>query len=163
MTVIHAFAENRSSYEDGIEPDSGLVLGIDGTLHGLTQFGGALGGGTFFRLDPDGSNFTRLPSLPDKGFSGTNPLILARDGNYYGAEQRGEYFGPGRLIRLTADGAYTVLNTFPPEPGQPMGNIPLTRLLQTPDGRLYGTALSGGGADSGTLFRTVNSVDNTPD
>lgn len=159
MSIVHAFAENRGPYDDGIDPDSGVILGSDGALHGLTQYGGAFEGGTFFKVNEDGSNFTRLASLPRKGFSGTNPLILARDGNYYGAEQRGEYFGPGRLIRLSADGAYTVLYTFPPEPGQPMGNIPLARLLQTHDGRLYGTALTGGSTDEGTLFRTSEPVD----
>ena len=48
---------------DGVGPDGALLLGSDNLFYGTTQFsngGVAVGGGTVFRIAPDGTGFTRL-------------------------------------------------------------------------------------------------------
>lgn len=160
LKVIHKYPVigDGSASTEGSDPDSGLVIGSDGALYGLTWFGGAHYGGTFFKVKPDGTEYTELFSMPQNFPPGTNALIRGRDGNFYGSTRRGENFAPGQLIRLTPTGGYSVLYEFPAEGGLPKGNSPMGRLVQDPDGRLYGTALAGGSADSGTLFRTVEPV-----
>src|SRR5262245_9600938 len=49
--------------EDGVTPAGALLLGSDNLFYGTTQFssgGVAAGGGTIFRVAPDGSGFTIL-------------------------------------------------------------------------------------------------------
>jgi uncharacterized repeat protein (TIGR03803 family) len=47
---------------DGSEP-TGLVQGSDGTLYGVTKYGGSGSSGTLFRLNADGSGFAVLRNL----------------------------------------------------------------------------------------------------
>ncbi len=45
---------------DGCFPIAGLTVGSDGKFYGTTLVGGAAGGGTVFRLNPDGTAFEVL-------------------------------------------------------------------------------------------------------
>jgi uncharacterized repeat protein (TIGR03803 family) len=82
-TVLHVFDEER----DGAQPDGALIQGRDGDFHGTTTTGGPRGGGTVFRMKPDG----RVDVL--HGFNGRagrsngprGALLLGQDGLLYGS------------------------------------------------------------------------------
>jgi uncharacterized repeat protein (TIGR03803 family) len=70
-----------------------LVQGIDGNLYGTTEFGGAKGYGSIFRITTLG-NLTTLYSFcsPGSCFDGAYPigaLIQSPDGNFYGTTDGG--------------------------------------------------------------------------
>jgi uncharacterized repeat protein (TIGR03803 family) len=71
---------------DGSGP-TGLVIGSDGALYGTTEFHGRNGGGTAFKLNPDGSGFTVLHNFPGAEGDGQNPsasMVQGTDGALYG-------------------------------------------------------------------------------
>jgi len=65
FSVLYAFSADgdedlsTSHNADGAAPGAGLVLGQDGNFYGTTQFGGAYGVGTIFKITPAGV-FTKL-------------------------------------------------------------------------------------------------------
>lgn len=66
-SVIHNFAET-----DGRVPTSGLTLGADGLLYGLTTKGGSYGNGVIFSINPTTGTYTVLAH--NDGTNGSNPL-----------------------------------------------------------------------------------------
>jgi len=68
-TVLYAF--NDSNANDGADPYAALLMDAAGNLYGTTSVGGADGGGTIFRLAPDGTE-TVLHSL-DGATDGAQP------------------------------------------------------------------------------------------
>jgi uncharacterized repeat protein (TIGR03803 family) len=80
-TKLHEF-DNQT---DGIGPYGSLLLGKDGKLYGVTQYGGANSSGTVFSITTDGNQFKKLSDFD--GSSGGFPigtLIQPEDGNLYG-------------------------------------------------------------------------------
>jgi uncharacterized repeat protein (TIGR03803 family) len=59
MDVIHSFGGT-----DGRLPHDGVIEASDGVLYGTTQWGGSSDGGTVFRLNEDGSDFS-VESVPE--------------------------------------------------------------------------------------------------
>ena len=86
-TAIYTFSDgvfqDDGSFHntDGTFP-SGLTVGPDGNLYGITQGTGANGTGTVFRLTPDGG-FTLLYTFPSS-VSAYAPPILSTDGDLFG-------------------------------------------------------------------------------
>jgi uncharacterized repeat protein (TIGR03803 family) len=82
-----------------------LIRDDDGNLYGTTEFGGAFGYGTVFKLDPTGTE-TILYSFAG-GMDGEYPIAgLVRDaiGNLYGTTADGGLgasFGYGTVFELT--------------------------------------------------------------
>ncbi len=71
---------------DGSGP-TGLVFGSDGALYGTTEFHGRNGGGTAFKLNPDGSGFAVLHNFPGAESDGRNPtasMVQGSDGALHG-------------------------------------------------------------------------------
>jgi len=107
-----------------------------------------------------------LPSTSDsqvtfevlKGFEapfvhGESPyagLIQGTDGSFYGTTRSGGSAGLGTIFRFDATGALTTLHHFA---GGSEGAYPYAGVIEAADGNLYGTTLSGGIFDSGTIFR----------
>lgn len=89
---------------------------------------------------------------------GATSLIQASDKNFYGTAQRtGKVFnGPagGLLFSLTPSGTFTTLYKFAAGKTKtyPNGSGP-NRLIEGPDGRLYGETALGGSIGYGVLFR----------
>jgi uncharacterized repeat protein (TIGR03803 family) len=89
---------------------------------------------------------------------GGNALIQGSDGNFYGAAQRtGKALnGPagGLIFSLTPSGTFTTLYKFAPGKTKNYlnGSGP-NRLIEGPDGKLYGDTGLGGSIGYGTLFR----------
>lgn len=131
--------------------EAGLVQASDGLLYGTTFRGGAEGSGTVFRVDTSGT-LTVLHAFDywSSGASSQAPLIQGRDGLLYGTTTAGGTFGQGVLFSIDTGGSLRVLHSFSAET---TGSGPVTGVIQARDGSLYGTTLSGGMFDGGTLFR----------
>lgn len=82
-------------------------------------------------------------------------LIQAADGNFYGTTSAGGVDDNGTIFSLTPAGAYTVLHSFSRHLSG--GATPHASLMQAPDGSFYGTTVSGGIFDFGTVFHLAPS------
>jgi uncharacterized repeat protein (TIGR03803 family) len=181
FAVLYNFtALTAGTNVDGTQPCSGLILGSDGTLHGVARYGGPsgsvrafgpspIGSGTLFSLRTNGAGFTVIhaftrfsgdvlqPTNGD-GASPTAALLLGHDGRLYGAAPEAGPGGSGILFRLERDGSnFTLLHAFdyaPPLgfPDASYGLYPYGSLIQGSDGLLYGAAYSGGYFPSGGYF-----------
>jgi len=137
------------SASGGISPfDFGqLAEGSDLYLYGTTEFAGANGWGTIFKVSPDGTSFVDLwdfPSGTDESFSTTNiaALTLAGDGYFYGTTGS-DGNGYGTLFRIgssfsASPGPPTILHNFDSTEGPGA-----SRPIQARDGNLYGITGNG--------------------
>lgn len=148
LTVLRSFAQGTNGYY----LTAPLLQASDGHLYGMTDFGGAAGLGTIFRLTRNGA-FTLLYSF--SGFDGDRPaggLVQASDGYLYGTTSGNLFMGRyGNVFRIATNGQFTVLFSFTggDDGGEPSG------LVQADDGNLYGTTYLGGVRSYGTVFRIL--------
>lgn len=139
------------SFPDTNAPFSPLTQTIDGSLYGMTMYGGSSNRGTIFRISPGGA-FTPLHSFTGRT-TGSFPyagLVQGRDGFLYGTAPRGGSGGFGTFFRISTNGDFTTLHSFL---GATDGSTPYGPLVQAADGRFYGTTASSGPAGFGTVFR----------
>lgn len=145
LTTLYQF-----DFTHGSQPYSGLVLGNDGNFYGVTYSGGAYGGGTFYKLTPQGGfavvysfgEFSEDPSLP------TSPLVQAANGNFYGVVGQGGANNDGAVFEITPSGSLTVLHNFDGTDGYfPVG------LIQATDGNFYGTTVGVDNEINGSIFQ----------
>jgi uncharacterized repeat protein (TIGR03803 family) len=109
-TVVHAFDRGI----DGRQPATSLILARDGNLYGTTEFGGVYGGGTIFRLKPDGTDERVLQSFnPPVDGRFPSALIQGTDGDFYGTAENPFGRAPfGIVFRMAPDGTFTILHGF---------------------------------------------------
>lgn len=70
-TTIYSFQGSPSApSSDGASPLSGLLVGLDGSLYGTTEFGGTAGAGIVFRLIPPGSGHSNWTESVIHSFAG---------------------------------------------------------------------------------------------
>jgi uncharacterized repeat protein (TIGR03803 family) len=159
FTVLHSFGNGA----DGAYPGGGLTAGSDGSLYGVTEYGGLADEGTIFKIAPDGTGYTVLYQFTDDsrstnadGATPTAALTLGNDGLLYGVTPIGGASGSGVLFQLGTDGSnYTVLYAFSGTDGSNSnsgGAYPSSSLIKGAGGNFYGTTASGGAAGQGTLF-----------
>jgi uncharacterized repeat protein (TIGR03803 family) len=138
---------------DGCAPAAGLTQGSDGKFYGMANGGGALRGGTAFRMNGDGTAFQVLHAF-NCSVDGCGPLAgltQGSDGKFYGTTPHGGAFGGGTAFRMNGDGtAFQVLHAFDCSVD---GCQPVAGLTQGSDGNLYGTAPIAGALAGGTAFR----------
>jgi uncharacterized repeat protein (TIGR03803 family) len=149
VTVLHNFG---SQLGDGTYPGWGLVRDKQGNLYGTTNYGGAYGYGTVYRLTPTGDE-TVLYSFggqPGDAAFPSGGLIFDKQRNLYGTTGSGGAYGYGTVFRLTASGEETVLYSFG---GQAGDFNPGLNLVLDKKGNLYGTTGSGGAYNFGTVFK----------
>ncbi|MEO6455526.1 MAG: choice-of-anchor tandem repeat GloVer-containing protein [Ginsengibacter sp.] len=112
---------SRDLHDFGNVPDGynplGLTKGLDGILYGITQNGGATGGGTLYKLNVDGSGFQTIKSFNgDVGESPYGQLLYASDGRLYGVCRKRDIaqLTDDRLIYgINTDGtSFSVLHNF---------------------------------------------------
>ncbi len=152
LTTLYTFC-SKTNCADGIAPWPALVLGNDGNLYGATTGGGANSYGTIFKITPRGT-FAILHNFEySDGAYPEQPLIQAADGNFYGATNGGGLSGDGVVFKITPAGTLTTLYSFCALSGCADGIGPRGALVQANDGNFYGTALYGGAADAGTIFK----------
>jgi len=157
-SLFYSFA---ASSGDGHFPHAGLVLGTDGNFYGTTYGGGTYGGGTVFKLTPGGVESV----LVNFGASGTDgnmatpttsiepaaTLVQYSDGNFYGTTPSGGTNNNGTVYKITPAGVKTQLYSFASGTGD--GQTPQAGLLLANDGNFYGTTVSGGAHNAGTVFK----------
>ena len=100
--VLYNFDSNNSP-QLGFGPIGGLAMGPDGFLYGNTQFGGAAGGGSVFRLTGANKNtFELLFDFPDGslGFRPSGPLSIGGAGNLVGTTFLGGAQNGGVVFQL---------------------------------------------------------------
>jgi uncharacterized repeat protein (TIGR03803 family) len=126
-----------------------LLLGSDGAYYGVTQDGGALSGGTLFRIQSDGTGFTVLHAFPRVSGITLSAVSQDADGWLYGT-------GPEFAYRIQPDGAdFTLLHSFTGDDGvSPSG------ILIGPEGELYGISVAGGSSNRGTVYRMDSDGEN---
>jgi uncharacterized repeat protein (TIGR03803 family) len=149
-TTLHSFAGGAA---DGQYPGTKLRNVADGTLYGSTGAGGAGGLGTIFRYDPLSGAARVIHSFaggPDDGNQPSCRLRVGPDGNLYGVTFYGGYFDLGTFFRITPAGTLTVVHSFA---GGTDGRSPNSSLLVTPDGDFYGTTITGGATNNGTIYK----------
>lgn len=151
-TLLHAFAGGS----DGNDPEGGIIQNGEGILYGTTVFGGSngcggYGCGTVFSLTSDGTE-TILHGFA-AGSDGALPycrLVADRNGNLYGTASYGGADDWGVVFEVAADGTEGVLYSFT---GGNDGGTPLAGLYADKAGDFYGTTVTGGAYDDGTVFR----------
>lgn len=146
-TVLHNFTGGA----DGGIPDAGVIRDSSGNLYGTASGGGTSGSGVVFMLDSAGKETVLYNfSGGTDGLLPTAPLIQDTAGNFYGTTAEGGASGAGVIFKLDNAGTETVLYSFS---GGNDGAFPLAGLAQDSAGNFYGTALQGGPANNGTVFK----------
>ena len=149
-TILHSFnATPYGSGSDGANPYGSLVLDASGNLYGTTVFGGAVAGGTVFKLSPngDGSWTESIIYTFQGGTDGNNPyggVVFDAAGNLYGTTASGGPGGRGTVFKLTPNyGGWTetILHAFT---GHADGGLPGAGVILDRAGNIYGTAAMGG-------------------
>lgn len=147
FAIVHTFTPN-----EGGQPKGGVFRASDGLFYGTLELGGY--GGRIFRMDAAG-NLTILYSFGPYSSAGWRPVtnpIEAYDGFFYGTTPRGGTSPSGSygvVYRLSRSGSLWVMHSF----SGPDGIAPSAPLLQANDKLVYGSAIVGGAAGLGTLFR----------
>jgi len=145
VTILHNFGGTANN--DGSDPQGGMVLGGDGNFYGTTLTGGAGFSGTVFMMTPQGA-VTILHSFQDgtvtnDGLSPQLPVVQGADGNFYGTTPQGGPAGRGTAFRITPQGTLTILHSFGDGSVTNDGQMPMSALIQLPDGNFYGTTSNG--------------------
>jgi uncharacterized repeat protein (TIGR03803 family) len=152
---LHSF-----TWTDGAYPWYGMIWDKNGgNLYGTTNYGGASGNGTVFKLDSAGQ-LTVLYSFTG-GADGAYifaPLIRDAAGNLYGTACLAGAYGWGTIFKLDSNGVFTVLYSFT---GGADGAVPRGGLTRDAAGNLYGTTESGGSRTGYDGWGTVFKVDSS--
>jgi uncharacterized repeat protein (TIGR03803 family) len=167
LTSLYTFC-SQNFCTDGSSPN-GLVQATDGNFYGTTEFGGANGAGTVFKITPGGMLTTLYSFCPQTNCpDGDGPqagLVQGTDGNFYGTtfnggytgDNCGTYFGCGTVFKITPSGTLTTLHSFCTQVRCPDGENPWAGLVQASDGNFYGTTSAGGAGTYGSVFKITPS------
>jgi len=156
LTTLHHFCKPDLPCMDGATPMAGLVQAADGDFYGTT-YGGALGGGTVFKITPTGTlttlyRFCSLSGCAD-GLFPTAGLIETGDGDFYGTTALGGAIEKGTVFKITPSGALTTLYSFCSVGSCYDGYGPNAALVQASNGNFYGSTTNGGyELGAGTVF-----------
>ena len=152
FSLLHSFLG-----QDGSLPFGALALS-GSTLFGTTYSGsGDCFGGTVFRVNTDGTDFSVLHSFAGSGNGGSSPYggLVVVGSTLYGTTRAGSndsVNGNGTIFRLNTDGtAFATLHSFTGYPGD--GAAPMYGALIASGSTLYGTTAAGGAASDGTVYQ----------
>jgi uncharacterized repeat protein (TIGR03803 family) len=148
-TLLYTFTGKPT---DGSLPMASLLRDPAGNLYGTTFYGGASDFGTAFKLDANGVE-TILHTFSG-GTDGANPgagLVRDGGGNLYGTTFYGGEFGFGTVYKLDRNGVETVLHSFTGSPTD--GQEPTAGLIGDGAGNFYGTTITGGVFNFGTVYK----------
>jgi uncharacterized repeat protein (TIGR03803 family) len=150
--VIYSFGANPS---DAVYPYAGVTADGSGNLYGTTYSGGTNNAGAVFQLAPDSAETVLYSFCTQKncadGYTPYGGLIVDANGNLYGTTSLGgSGASDGTVFKLVPDGALTVLHSFQ---GGSDGAVPDAALMADKKGNLFGTTVSGGANNTGTVFR----------
>lgn len=133
-----------------------LIEAGNGIFFGTAGYGGTNNNGAIFKVDSTGA---MANIFTFNGWNGGNPvgLTLGRDGNLYGATCSGGPDFGGTIFRITTNGNFLPLATSGQFTyfflfGGTNGQSPCRGLIETEDGKFYGTTSQGGDFGDGTIF-----------
>jgi uncharacterized repeat protein (TIGR03803 family) len=152
--VLHTFTGSS----DGAYPYD-LAASSDGTIYGVTEYGGQNRSGVVFQLTPNRKKYTFSViysfNIDTGGAAPVGITLEPATGNLYGTTSDG--VGPykrGTVFRLVKNGdtwTETVLHSF--TGGDNDGATPQSRpILDSTTGYLYGTTPYGGTNNGGTVY-----------
>jgi len=153
FTTLYTFGATPG---DGRHP-AGPLLQDGATLYGMTYDGGSGSEGTIYKINTDGSGYSKIHDFaygnPDNGARPIGSLV--RSGTtLYGTTSLGGSMGEGTLFQVQTDGSgFQVLHSFPPVPvGEgTSGSVPNGELILV-NSTLYGTTYTGGSTQLGVLY-----------
>ncbi|MFZ0318377.1 MAG: choice-of-anchor tandem repeat GloVer-containing protein [Candidatus Sulfotelmatobacter sp.] len=158
--MLHSFGNGN----DGSGPYASLIFDPSGNIYGTTVGGGAHAFGTVFELMPKsegGWTEKLLHSFNDTGRDGCDPfasLVLDSAGNLYGTTEYCSPYGAGIVFELLPGTGEVwvekVIHTFDYTDNYD-GLYPDAGLVFDVAGNLYGTTVSGGYTDGGTVFELL--------
>src|ERR1051326_4126534 len=175
FTVLHTFSaidwNNGATNADGAVPGKSLVLS-GRTLYGMTAGGGISAGGTVFRLNIDGSDFSKLYDLDNNGYNNTGGGLTLAGNELYGATMSGGASGYGSIFKIHTNGTgFAVVHDFS-SPAMPEATLLLSGSdfsklydldnngynntgggLTLAGNELYGATMSGGASGYGSIFK----------
>ena len=162
--VLHQFRGGR----DGSQPSGNLILGANGNLYGMTEFGGPRGDGTVFELALGVRGASERIIYRFQGRTdGAQPqagLLAGQNGVLFGTTSIGGYrhcidYGCGTVFELIPSGtSYSerVIHRFGKSAQDGVG--PEDALVADSTGSLYGTTrFGGGGGFIGVVFKLTPS------
>jgi uncharacterized repeat protein (TIGR03803 family) len=174
LTTLYSFC-TKTNCTDGAGPWAGLIQATDGNFYGTTGSGGAMGGGTVFKITAKGKlttlySFCSKPSCTD-GAVPIAGLVQGSDGSFYGTASQGGrqsgncFNGCGTVFRITAQGKFSTMYRFCSQMNCVDGFAPFAGLTQGTDGDFYGATDAGGAflncgygtVGCGTIFKITPS------
>ena len=146
FTKLHDFDIDN----DGAWSFGDLIV-YNSVLYGMAQSGGVDSGGTIFKINPDGSNFTVIHNFNySNGINGYWPFdyLAVNDDTFYGMTNRGGSYNAGTIFKINSDGTgFTKLYDLNDSNGTyPHGSLVFYNNV------LYGMTGVGGTNNSGTIF-----------
>lgn len=145
-TVLYNFTGGS----DGAVPGSPPIVGSDGNLYGTT-YGNSTTASTVYKYTRSSGVFTTIYQFSQsEGATVVASLVQGTDSNLYGTASQGGRAGCGAIFELSTSGILLWDYSFPCQPG---GASPIAGLIQASDGDFYGTTLTGGTDNVGTVLR----------
>jgi uncharacterized repeat protein (TIGR03803 family) len=145
---------------DGKDVTVGPILGSDGNLYGITDYGGSSDTGIIYRVTLGGEftvlyNFCANNTCPDG--TAVNWLTEGSDGNFYGATSDNGKHNDGEVFRVSPSGEFKVLHTFCSLANCADGGFADSPPIQGIDGNFYGVASGGGSRQGGVMYKLTPS------
>lgn len=153
FTVLHDFSNSDPANAGG--PNSPPIV-IGSQLVGTSDDGGAIGEGTIYTINDDGTGFDILHSFAGSDGSSATGGLTAVGATLFGVTEGGGDFGDGTLFSINADGSgFTTLLHF----DDSLGDSPVGGLTLGLDGiTLFGLTSTGGTGGRGSVFSFDTSI-----
>ena len=145
----------------GGNPFGDLIMDSNGNFFGTTSSGGSSGLGTIFEVQPIPAGSWTITTLASfDGPHGAVPLaglIMGPNRTLYGTTSMGGTSGDGTvfMVPFTTAGTYGPITTLASFDGT-NGSDPQAPLTMDSGGNLYGTTVTGGADELGTVFELAN-------
>ncbi|HIP36192.1 MAG TPA: T9SS type A sorting domain-containing protein [Crocinitomix sp.] len=139
------------SLSDGKKPHTGLLHATNDMLYGVTYQDGPFFGGVLFEFNYVTGTYTHLHDFQDPtGSLPIGPVIESTNGKLYGITTFGGALNYGVIYSYDLNtNIYSSLVDFD---NTILGSGPHGRLLEAPNGKMYGLSGHGGANGFGTLF-----------